>query len=46
MITYYIHMPTCHAGEEIAEAGTIFQQQGQVMCQNSWEKNGAQYKNV
>lgn len=37
---------TCHAGEEFAEAGTTFQQQGQAMCQNSLEVNGAQYRKI
>lgn len=37
---------TSHAGEEFAEAGTTFQQQGQVMCQNSLEVNGAQYRKI
>lgn len=34
------------AGEECAEAGTTFQQQGQATCQNSWEKNGAHYRKI
>lgn len=33
----------CHVGGEFVEAGTTLQQQGQAMCQNLWETNGAQY---
>lgn len=37
-------MSTCHASEEFAEAGALFQQQGQATCQISWEMNGAQFR--